>query len=268
MDLKIKIQEFNKRWSIIDSEDYEESFRKFKTRILNILGNIDNRVTEESVSLFCQFYGIKEERQYNIINRLEPEDDEREFYKLLEIIFSLRIISSANYRDGFYDKNMLFKKVQEAIYFSNINLSVSVTKDDEIIFHPKGEKILDEELINKAMGFLDEKSNKHFIDALHLYQSKKYVKSAESLRRSTEEFLRFKLKNNKGLKGNIPELQKKLKEDKRDSNIRNIIFQTFNCLDQYFNENSKHKDGDIDDNECEYLIYQAGTLLRYINKTL
>ena len=38
MDLKIKIQEFNKRWSIIDSEDYEESFRKFKTRILNILG--------------------------------------------------------------------------------------------------------------------------------------------------------------------------------------------------------------------------------------
>lgn len=276
MDLKTKMQEFNKRWKVVDSEDYEQSFKKFKIRILNILKDIDKHVTRESISLFCQFYGIEEvwhTQRYgdyswstNIIDKLTRENNEVEFYKLLQIIFSLDIVSRADYSGAnTYSKNILFKKVQEAINFSNVNLSVSVAKDGEIIFYPKGEELLDRELVNKALDFLDEKSNKHFVDALHQYQIKKYVKSAESLRRSVEEFLRFKLDNNKGLKENISEFQKQLKGNKIDSNIRNIIFQIFNCLDQYFNENSKHKDGDIDDNECEFLIYQTGTLLRYIN---
>ena len=116
--------------------------------------------------------------------------------------------------------------------------------------------------------FLNESSNNHFIDALRFYQSKDYVKSADSLRRTVEEFLHYKLSNSTGLKGNISKLQKILKEDKKDSNIRNILFSVFRYLDEYFNDNSKHNDGNIDDTECEYLIYQTGVLLRYINRAL
>lgn len=80
--------------------------------------------------------------------------------------------------------------------------------------------------------------------------------------------MKFKLNNGKGLDASISELQKKLKEDKRDPQLRNIIFATLNYLDTYFNENSKHKDGDIDESENEYLIYQIGVLMRYVNKAV
>lgn len=61
---------------------------------------------------------------------------------------------------------------------------------------------------------------------------------------------------------------KKLKSDGRDPQVRNVIFQVFSYLDQYFNENSKHKDGDIDSAENEYLIYQIGLLMRYLDKAI
>lgn len=279
MDLKEKIKRFNKRWNIQDVESPEESFKKFKTRILNIFKNIDDHVTKESISLFCQFYGISEKwhsQMYgndtwstNISDRLEEEDNEIEFYKLLEVIFSLDIRESIGYmRETTYSKSLLLKKTKEAIDFSNLNVVVVVSEGREIFFRPKGEKILDEKLVDEILSFLNKKSNEHFLEALRFYQSKKFIKSAESLRRSTEEFLRFKLNNETGLKENISKLQKVLKKDNRDSNIRNILFQVFNYMDQYFNENSKHKDGDIDDHECEYLIYQTGLLLRYVNNTV
>jgi len=50
--------------------------------------------------------------------------------------------------------------------------------------------------------------------------------------------------------------------------IRNIIFQIFKLLDRYFNENSKHQDGAINEAENEYLIYQTGLLLRYVDKVV
>lgn len=73
---------------------------------------------------------------------------------------------------------------------------------------------------------------------------------------------------NGGLKANITELQKKLKLGDKDKQVRNIIGATFNFLDQYFNDNSKHNDGDINDSENEFLIYQTGLLMRYINRNL
>ena len=272
MNLKEKIKNFNKRWDVDDDETYEESFKKFKTRIINILKNIDSIVSQESVSLFCQVYGISENwncdmlghiYSENIINRIYGEDNEVEFYKLLEVIFSLDIRGLCE-----YDKNKIYNKVKEAIDFSNVNLVTTIDKKSEIIFYPKGEELLDEELVNKLLKFLDEESNKHFIDALKFYQLKKMVKSAESLRRVLEQFLKYKLNNNKGLKENINELQKKLKIDKRDVNIRKVIFQIFNFLDSYFNENSKHNDGNINESECEYLIYQVGVIIRYMEKNL
>lgn len=278
MNLKDKIQKFNQRWNIKEKESYEESFNKFKTRILNIFEDIDHKVADESISLFCQIFGIKEEWEYgtmdnryseNIINYLEQEENEIEFYKILEFIFALDIHSSMGYRhEIIYSKETIYRDVCRAIEFSNINLTTTQTKNGEIIFYPKGEKFLDNVIVNNTLSFLNKESSEHFEQSLKYYQSKKSVKSAESLRRANEEFLRHKLKNNKGLQVNIIELQKKLKDDNRDSQVKNIIFQTFSYLDQYFNENSKHNDGDIDNAENEFLIYQTALLMRYINQVI
>lgn len=276
-DIKKKLGEFNKRWDIIDDSTYEEEFKKFKTRIINIFADIDTYVKKEGVSLFCNIMGIKKEwyagHSSNIITALQIESNEKRFYRILQIIFYLPIITERDryyYHEITYSKNILYEKTRQAIEFSNINLTITRT-GEEIILYPKGEKELDKKLVNEVLNFLNEDSQKHFIDALKFYQtggSKNAVQSAEELRRALEEFLRYKLKNQQGLDKNIPDLQNRLKEDKRDPIIRNIIFQIFSYLNKYFNENSKHKDGDINDIENEFLIYQIGILMRYIHFSL
>jgi len=277
MELKEKMREFNKRWSIVSTDSCEEALDKFKNRILNIFVNIDKRVTRESIGVFCQYYGIEEvwhyefkiPRSVNIIDRLKIEEDEMEFYRLIQLIFSLDITQGIDAIQGkFYSKGVLFEKVKQAIELSDINASIGISKDQEIILYPRGEKKLDNELVDNVLSFLNNKANKHFQEALSFYQSKKGVKSAEGIRRSLEEFLRFKLNNKKGLKRNIKEVTEIAKKDKKDVNVRNIIFQTFDYLDKYFNDESKHNDGDINDAENEYLIYQSALLMRYLNRVL
>jgi virulence-associated protein VagC len=270
------MQKFNKRWSITSVDSYEDSFRKFKVRILNVFKGIDDNVTDESITAFCQYYGIKEvlhplrleARSTNIIDRLNQEEDEKEFYRLIELIFSLDISSTMGYDRRYkYSKEILLRSVVGAIELSDVNVSI-LTKDEEVILYPKGEQILDKFLIDEPFSFLNNESSEHFIQALQFYQSKKFIKSAESLRRSLEEFLRFKLSNSKGLNANILELQTRLKSLKKDAQVRSMVFSTFSCLDQYFNENSKHNDGNINEVENEFLIYQTGLLMRYLNGSI
>jgi len=278
MNYKEKVEEFNKRWSIIDNLSYEEEFKKFKKRVLNIFSDIDRHIEKEGIRKFCQILGTTEEWKSNyntrwsenIINSLKNENNEKQFYRLLHIIFLLPIKTSySDYsREVTYSRVKLFKDLYEAIELSNINLSITA-KNEEVILYPRGEKEFDTKLVNKVLSFLNPESEIHFVDALNSYSnfsSKNAIKSSESLRRALEEFLRFKLNNNKGLQQNIVELGKKLKASSCDSVIRNNITQTFSLMDLYFNENSKHNDGEIDENENEFLIYQTGILMRYISK--
>lgn len=280
MNLKAKREGFNKRWNIASGDSYEEAFSKFKTRILNILKDIDEHVNEEDITDFCQYYGIKEvwtknlygdhKWSKNIINRLNQEGDEKEFYRLLEVILALNIRSTLAYGGHryTYSKDLLYQSIVEAIELSDVNVSITTTSDGEMILYPKGEGLLDEELVNSPLSFLNEESAKHLQDALQFYSSKKHIKSAEGLRRCVEEFLRYKLENTRGLAANIVELQTSLKSGGQDSEVRKIIGSVFTTLDQYFNENSKHNDGDIDEFENEFLIYQVGTLLKYVEHVI
>jgi hypothetical protein len=279
MNMQDKLQKFNQRWGVATSEPYDVSFKKFKTRILNIFKEIDSRVTEDGVVFFCQVFGISEHWEHdmygdrkwstNIIDRLNSENNEIDFYKLIEVIFALPIPGLSGYHgDMVYSKESIYREVCTAISLSNVNLETAVTKEGEIIFYPKGEALLDSELVDKVFSFLNKASNDHFVGALQSYQGKKYIDSAESIRRTLEEFLRFKLDNTAVLKTNINTLGTVLKEKGHDNWIRDIIVQFCDRLDKYFNENSKHGDGDIDDSENEFLIYQAGVLMRYLNKSL
>ena len=277
MNIKKTLQEFNKRWSVIEDSSYQEEFKKFRTRVLNIFGEIDAYVEEDGISQFCQILGIAElwmpgtltprHSSSNIIRALVRETDEKKFYYLLQIIsfLPIRMSQPPHYRE---QRAFFFDRLAEAIELSNINLSMMVKKN-EIIFYPKGEEQFDRALVEDVLSFLNPDSQVHFVDALKCYSaftSKSAIKSAESLRRSLEEFLRHKLNNGYGLDRNIQELGKKLKADGRDAIIRNIAFQVFSSFDKYFNENSKHNDGDINEAENEFLIYQTGILMRYIDK--
>ncbi len=131
-EIKEKIKRFNKRWGIVDDSSYEEEFEKFRTRIFNIMQNIDNHVTKEGISTFCQILGIKETWRTrgiyssyystNIIDALYREKDEKRFYQLLEIVFLLPIQTTIDYDTMHrYNKEILYREVANAIELSNIN---------------------------------------------------------------------------------------------------------------------------------------------------
>jgi len=263
--------DFNKRWGINDNSSYAEEFEKFRQRILNYFKDIDLELSEVEVIGFCSILGIAYHswNYGDVYKILKAESSEINFYKTLETLANLPVEPKRNYPGGLikFSRKNIIDRIVFAIRISKVNVTFKVLKE-EFLLYPAGEKILDNELIEKVFSYLNLESNFHYSDALKNYQDKKHIKSAESLRRALEEYLRFKLNNHKGLDNNIAELLSSCKKDGRDPQIRNIISQVINYLDQYFNENSKHNDGDIDETENEYLIYQTGLLLRYISKVI
>ncbi|WP_115707239.1 hypothetical protein [Legionella sainthelensi] len=103
------------------------------------------------------------------------------------------------------------------------------------------------------MKFLNDNAHKYFIDALKFY----YIQSAENVRRVVEEFLRHVFNNTKV--ENIKILDRKLKAIGKQNEIKTSCHK-------FFNTNTNHNDGDVNDTECEFIILQSGLLLKYINR--
>jgi hypothetical protein len=270
MDIKEKIERFYKRWDFMDDNTEKRKFSEFKIRILNALDSIDDHVSKSSIEYFCIIVGKPQEEYSNIYDTLKKETNIIQFYKLIEIIFSLKIPNEIRYGNRYNHRDTYLAKVYSAFNFSDIDARFLI-KDEEVLIIPKGEKQLDDELVNKVLTFLEGSSETHFIESLKLSQTrtqKNRVDSLEKLRRSLEEYLRNKLENRKGLKANITEVSSKLKSLKVNNGIRNMIINTIKSLDQFFNENSKHNDGEISEGENEFMIYQVALIMRYVHTAL
>lgn len=276
MDFRQKYKAFKKRFGIAEKQlDPAKEFQIFKQRILNACENIDTYVEDEGVVRFCTWLGKEVVRfrgistyYYNIRDALIEETDEAKFYFLIELIFALPIKTDSYGGHIRYSSGILYRKVAEAFHISDINANLTVV-DNEVLVYPRGEEVLDEGLIEEVFEFLNADSQRHFVTALRSYKlgtDESHIKSAESVRRCLEEFLRYKLNNVKGLDGNVKELLARFKELKISSQIKTIVHQILMYLDDYFNEHSKHKDGKIGEAENEFLLYQSGLLMRYINK--
>ncbi len=277
MDLKEKMKKFNQRWNLSNNTSIWNSLwiESLKTRIRNIFSGtyyLLDLLEYDSAMQLCQYLWIKYSETH-LNAHFEDISNELELYAFLELFFSLDIktlgltrkdwgeISKANVREYY------FYKLYEAMELSGLEVSASYS-DDEVILFRKWEELLDEELVNNALSFLSWPSNEHFQAALSFHLKKNWIKVGESIRRTLEEFLRAKLVNKKWLKENLTELSKFLKWAKVPSQTKNIIWQTFSYLDDYFNDHTKHNDGDLDEYDAEFLIYQAGLLMRYIDKAI
>lgn len=270
MDINEQVKQmkaFDDRWGIKNKHEPSETFRLFKRALIQAFHSLEDKMPEESKELFAYAFGLERSSNYGnentIVEALESEEDSIIFYKKLEFLFSLKF--DYNYWNYYLDKLIKILALQP------VNISLTKDKSGNMIIIPKGEEFLDSEIVTKVMGFLDEKSNEHFLDSLKEYQTNKKssrIKSCEQLRRALEEYLRFKLGNTKNLSNNILVLLIKLKEKGTNKEIRNLIQKNFNYLDKYFNEHSKHGDGEISEIENELLIYQVGLLLRYIYQSL
>lgn len=139
--------------------------------------------------------------------------------------------------------------------------------EKEIISFPSGEKSLDEELVDKPLSFLEGNILIEFKKALKNFSDSKWEECSEKVRRTLEEYLRFKLTTNKGLQAAIPELGKRLKDlPDFPVHLKNTQVTILHALDVNFNEASKHQSKTFGEVECEYLIYQAGLIMRFLDK--
>ncbi len=267
---KWDLESFKKRRNIKYSNNPQEDFLKFKQRIINTFSGIDALITTQGVEEFCIIFwiNITLHSDYlwgytwtNINDHLHSANTVSDICLILEVIYQLPSNISFEVKKKF---KILFEQI---LPFSNINCRI-IEADNKLVSYPAGEDILDEAIINTILSFLDSKSNKLFEDALKEYEGWRGHKSGESLRKGIEEFLRYKLNNDKQLLANKWELFKKIKEKGWDKQITNIIESIFSYLDIYFNENTKHKTEVISEEENEFLIYQVWLLLRYISKIL
>ena len=124
---------------------------------------------------------------------MHEENDEKKFYRLIEIILSFDIKE-----EYAAIKPILIDEIKKAIEMSGLNVAMRQSKKG-VFLYPKGEKKLDDELVNKTLSFLDAGSNQHFEEALRYYEGNKPVKSAESLRNPLRSFYDTNWKT-KGLK--------------------------------------------------------------------
>ena len=246
--------------------------------MLNVVGECSAYIRPEGIR---QFYQVVSKPDTLAGPRPDPAvvvEELHHAYEFHRFLFLLQVVLELPFCDMIDiglscedDPHSVFLvRLQEAIRMSEVDVELTITPNQAVI-HPRGDPELEKRLVEEVGGMLRDAALKHFVAALTSYGKgtpAEHVKSAESLRRCLEEFLRQRLSNSKGLDANIAELLRKLKVARCDSTIRSIIFTTFSCLDRYFNENSKHADGDIDAAENEYLIYQTGLLVRYVDRAL
>lgn len=264
------MKEFHQRWSIDKIEDLKEEFSKFHTSFIQLFAGIDDYLTSESIRLYAQFYGIEEiwsrgginspQKSSTIKRHLEEMKTSLDIAKALELIFSLEFK---------FENSRIFylKQLTNILKFRNLNLEMGVGGNGDVIFYPKGEQILDQNLVNPLLSTIDKNSGKHFIDALHNFQDKKYVKTLEELRRTLEEYFRYLLTNKANYRSNIATILKKC-EASTTTQTRRLVGGILNDLELLFNINSKHNDGDIKEQECEYILYQTCTIIRLVGSLI
>ena len=267
MDLISHRESFNSRFNIKEPElSDEDILRELKKRILGNL-KFPGSLNVRAYSVIDKFLSAKGRLLFNQITGAErlfsstrdAMNNEKTAFSYLseassleDFLLTIEILSKLPFSKPRYKVNFI-KMIENAVQFTpKINIRMTQNKEGEIIFYPKGEQFLDENLINKTLSFLDTKSNHHFEDAIREYQNRKSIKSGESSRRTLEEFLRYKMKNKKGLQFNIQELQKPIKEKVSSPELRNIIFQNLKFLDNFFNKSTKHNDGIISENDNEF----------------
>ncbi len=269
LKLKKQVYEgYDKRWNIVSLLPPDVEFGHFKQRVLNKLNNIELRIGGARISDFCQIFGIDEEWEFApysdegrtsvIYNNLVRANNKVEILRILEVILNLKYA----YRDQ--DR----ENVRQALELSNIESNLVIDNNDTLLFYPEGEKFLDNNLVNDVLSFLSSQPLVLFEDALRQYEVgdvSNFWKAIESLRKCLEEFLRDEFKNKENFENNKKNLSSLLKSKNTNPQISKLITQVPAYLDQYFNEKTKHQTESITKEDAEFLIYQTGTLLRYIH---
>jgi hypothetical protein len=278
---KRKIKNFYKRWNT--SYDENKKFADFKNRALStideILGDIflsDINLERIFLKLMAKHFpqskiggfqyickiqeaaNIKEFRNSSVYNIISGENDFLEFIKCLQMLFWLNLDSKA--------KEELYLGFKEDIELSLLDIQIKGIKGDNIIFYPKGSKLLDEKVVNDVLDWLISypKVYNNFKSALEKYQDKIYQRNIiDDLRLSLELLLKNILNSYVNLENQKKPLGEHLKKKNVPKQLRNMYWKLIDYYAEYQNNYVKHEDK-VESSEIEFVIYLTGTFMRFL----
>lgn len=269
-------EKFYNRFGIENIVTEEKERKKFRIGLKNILMELDAKIEEDQIKRFCTWFGFEIQWKYtqvpnikfgyNIANCIINEEEWVIYLHKIESLFLLSIPYDRLRKKDY--KRELFVQVQEVFLSTTLPIQLVESNGEYFIF-PSGSCLLDDEVIIKTLKFLDPRSHNHFILGLKSYSNKNrndYIKAAENMRRTLEEYLRYFFKNDKGLEQNIKIVGQSLKMINKPNELKTIFHKFLEYMDKLFNEHSKHNDGNIGEAECEYIILKTGLILKYLDK--
>jgi len=279
--LSHKIENFYKRWNIEYDED--KRFIDFKNRALStideILGefflsdiNLERIFLKliakhfpqskiggfQNISKVLEVTSVKEFRNSPVYKIISEENNFTEFIKCLQTLFWLDLSSEV--------KKELYFGFKEDIKFSLLDIQIKRIKEDNIIFYPKGAKLLDEKSVNDVLDWLISypKVQKSLKSALEKYQNKIYQRNLiDDLRVSLELFFKEILNNNKNLENQEKTLSEYLEQKNVPKELKNMFWKLIDYYTKYQNNYAKHGDK-VDSLEIEFMIYLTGTFIRFL----
>lgn len=290
MIISCKIKNYYKRWNIVYDED--KRFADFKNRALStidyILGErfLSNKNLERNFlklvakhfpqsklttgsalatldnfskqisSLQMKVVKFKDSLVYKFISE---ECDFIKFIQYIQSIFWLGLDLEV--------KEELYLSFKEDIELSLLDIQIKRIKGDNIIFYPKGSKLLDEKVVNDVLNWLISYPNvqKSFKSALEKYQDKIYQRNLiDDLRLSLELLLKKILNNRKkSLENQRGPLGKYLEQKNVPKELNNMYWKLIDYYAKYQNNYAKHEDK-VDSSEIEFVIYLTGTFMRFL----
>ncbi len=144
-----------------------------------------------------------------------------------------------------------------------------VERNGEIIIYPRGEEILDKEVVNYVISGLEKYPNasKPFIQALKTYQGgdiTQYRNLLDDLRFALEQLIKNILSSEKrGIEAHKNALRDWMREKKLHNNIPSLYKILLNDYAEYQNSAVKH-DEKYSVDEVEFMIYLTATFMRLI----
>ena len=265
---------FYKRWNI--DLDEKQRWENFKNRVLNSytlsIGNeIKNNSTCEDE--FFDLIGIHERRINRLIdicswdngfgdsstyNYFVDSTDIKKFILGLEVLFWMEELDKD-------DKIHFLEYIKDDIVTTGVPLEVKQTKTD-VLFYPKGAKLLDEKLVNDNLDWLSQypKSYEIFKNALQEFGTKgKERDVVDKLRLSLELLFRDILQNKKSLENQEKEIGNYLKTKNVSTEISSMFWKILDYFNKYQNSKAKHENKAPSD-EVEFILYLTGTLMRFL----
>ncbi len=252
-----------KRWNIEYSE--EESFQQFKYRMNVYLGEFKISSSEANLYNFLIGSQIADDIYGTIFPHLFRSDlGPTEYANRVQALFELhgRLENTEKWET-------LAKAVDTCLDYSP-DIGIGFHRGEKTaILYPKGAELLDDEIVNRTLLWLNEhpKVLQPYETALKLYMEQDENKRRnllDNLRFAIEQLLKEILQNNKSLENQQKELGLWLKGRSVHQQVINLYNQLlFGPFRQYQNDAVKHA-GEYRDQDIEFMIYLAGTFMRLL----